>query len=128
MKKWEDYSKQEQTNYLVYWFHQYGNMIYTFEELENFQKLAETRQDDIFNHIVTSFICMNTIKSGLLLTSMRENKVDELFEKSITKKIIEDEDLNDYEAIRDIVVKEIIQENTTEKNEDNEEKSSNKGK
>ena len=128
MKKWEDYSKQEQTNYLVYWFHQYGNMIYTFEELENFQKLAETRQDDIFNHIVTSLICMNTIKSGLLLTSMRENKVDELFEKSITKKIIEDEDLNDYEAIRDIVVKEIIQENTTEKNEDNEEKSSNKGK
>ena len=115
MKKWEDYSKEEQTNNLIHWFHYYGGMIYTFKELEDFEKLAKTRQDDIFNYIVTSYIVMNTIQSNVLLMSMRQNKVENLFKASITKEVLKEEHLQFYEEVRDIIVKEIIKEDTTEK-------------
>jgi hypothetical protein len=111
MKKWEEYSKKEQTNYLTYWFHHYGNILYTLQELEDFGKLASTRQDDIFNHIVTEFIFKDTIQSGMLLAYMRENKIEELFEMSLTKEKVEEvnkEGISEYNEIRDVIVKEII--------------------
>ena len=120
IKKWEDYSKEEQTNYLTHWFHYYGNMMYNFQELEDFRKLASTRQDDIFNHIVTEFLFRNTIQSGMLLTSMRKNKTEELFKTNLTKeKVLEvnQEGVVEYEKIRDIVVSEIT--GTNEKNNSN---------
>ena len=117
VKKWEDYSKEEQTNYLTHWFHYYGNMMYNFQELEDFRELAKTRQDDIFNHIVTEFLFQNTIQSGMLLTCMRDNKIEELFQTNLTReKVLEvnKDGLSDYEKIRDIVVSVITGQNQKE--------------
>ena len=120
-KKWEDYNKEEQTNYLVYWFNYYGNLIYNFEELEDFTKLAKTRQDDIFDHIITRSIYENTIQSGMLLTCMRNNKVEELFKTNLTREKIKEappEVLSEYEGIREEIICEItgVNEKETPKN------------
>lgn len=120
-KKWEDYNKEEQTNYLVYWFNYYGNLIYNFEELEDFTKLAKTRQDDIFDHIITRSIYENTIQSGMLLTCMRNNKVEELFKTNLTREKIKEappEVRSEYEGIREEIIHEItgVNEKETPKN------------
>lgn len=110
IKKWEEYTKEEQTGYLIHWFCYYGNMIFNLQELEDFKKLAETRQDDIFNHIVTIFICKDTIQSGMLFSYMKEDKIDELFAVSLTKEKIpetEKDDLSAYEDIRNIITTEL---------------------
>ena len=107
IKKWEEYTKEEQTNYLTYWFHYYGNMMYNFQELEDFRKLASTRQDEIFDHIVTEFIFRDTIQSGTLLLSMRKNKVEELFKTNLDRGKIKEEGLSEYEKIRYMIVAEI---------------------
>ena len=122
-KKWEEYTKEEQTNYLTHWFHYYGNMIYNFQELEDFRKLAETRQDDIFDHIVTELLFNNTIQSGMLLKCMRENKLEELFETSLNKekvmKIFVEDALPEYEKLRDEVTQEITGANQKEATQNN---------
>ena len=82
-KKWEEYTPQEKTDLLKHWFYYYGGTLVTFQEIEDFETLALTRQDDIFNYIMSSLITQKTIQSNLLVFCMRENKVEELFEHTI---------------------------------------------
>ena len=80
----------------------------TLKDVEDFRKLSSSRQDDVFNHIVTSFIFQKTIKSNLLVTCMREEKVDELFSHSIQREMFTDEILEQYEAARRMISEEIF--------------------
>lgn len=107
-KTWEEYTSEEKTTLLNHWFYYYGGIIMTLKDIEEFRKLSASRQDDIFNHIVTSFIFQNTIKSNLLLTCLREEKIDELFTHSLTRELFTDERLNKYEEARRIISEEIL--------------------
>ncbi|MDO4283310.1 MAG: hypothetical protein Q4D02_06685 [Clostridia bacterium] len=63
---------------LIHWWHYYGSMIYTLQELEDFRKLiAEKGEEKILEVAVASFICDDG-KNTMLLICMRENRVDEL--------------------------------------------------
>ena len=108
-KKWEEFSSEEKTSILNHWFLYYGGLIVTLEEVENFRKLAETKQDDIFNFITTSFLFQNTIQSNVLVLSMRQNKVDELFNVTLKIDEVEDEQARaQIEKARSFIVKEMV--------------------
>ena len=107
-KKWNDYSNEDKSNILNHWFYYYGGVLVTLEEIEEFRKLAMTRQDDIFNYIVTSSLINKTIQTNVLVAYMRENRVDELFEHLIDMGNLSEPARRKVEAVRDFLIKEIV--------------------
>lgn len=105
---WEEYTEEEKTTLLNHWFYYYGGTIMTLKDIEDFRALSETRQDEIFNHIVTNYIFRRTIQSNLLVACIRDNKVDELFNHSLTKKDLKQEQEEIYERVRSIISNELI--------------------
>ncbi len=105
---WEDYTSEEKTNLLNHWFHYYGGMLMTFDDFEKFHELASTKQDDLFDHIVTLFIARETIQSNLLIHCIRENEVDKLFKNSIKREKVDPQLKDLYEGYRNDVFNEII--------------------
>ncbi len=107
-KDWEDYTDEEKSTLLNHWFYYYGGTFITLKEMEDFRKLASERQDDIFDHIVTSYIFKNTIQSNMLIACMRSNKVDGLFEVSLTEDKLDDEDVDFYRNVRRTISNELL--------------------
>ena len=107
-KDWEDYTKEEQTTLLNHWFYYYGGIIMTLKDIEDFRLLSATRQDEIFNHIVTNYIFRHTIQSNLLVACMRENKVDELFNHSLKREDLKPGKEEAFNDIRKMLSSELI--------------------
>ena len=107
-KKWNEYSSEEKSNILNFWFYYYGGVLVTLDEIERFRKLAMTKQDEIFNYITTSFIVNNTIQTNVLVAAMRQDKVEELFKSLIDEKQLEDKLRIRLEATKDSLIKEIV--------------------
>lgn len=107
-KVWEEYTPEEQTTLLNHWFYYYGGVVMTLKDLENFRNLSTTRQKDIFDHIVTSFIYQRTIKSNLLIACLREDKTEELFKQSLHRESFTEDLLEKYEHVRQEITEEIF--------------------
>ncbi len=107
-KKWNEYSGEEKSNILNFWFYYYGGVLVTLEEIEKFRQLAMTRQDEIFNYIVTSFLFHNTIQTNVLVAAMRQDKTEELFKCLLDEKQLDDELRIRVEATKDCLIKEIV--------------------
>ena len=107
-KRWEDFTKEEKTTLLEHWFYYYGGLIMTLKDLEDFREISSTRQDEIFAHIVTNYIFRNTIKSNMLLTFLREDKIDELLNASLSIDNFSEDKRNIYEEIRIIISNELL--------------------
>ena len=120
IKKWEEYSNEEKTDYLVYWFCQYGNQIFTFQELEDFRNLAKEKYDDIFDHIIVTLMVAGTIQSGVLLDCMRAGEIDGLFKLNCIKNKLKQDNPEKYEKAREIVVAEITGQNQNKSSEESE--------
>ena len=80
----------------------------TLEDMEQFRKLSATRQDDIFDHIITIYIFLKTIQSNTLVISLRNKKVDELFSHSLKRDMVKESILEQYEEVRRMISTEII--------------------
>lgn len=113
---WENLTTEQKTNYLNFWFHYYGGVIYTLEELEQFMELAKTKADEIYNHICTLFIMRDTIQSSTLVMAMRQNKVDDLLAHNMNQGVIESLDIKPedkkemlaiYEETGEMIINEI---------------------
>lgn len=107
-KKWEEYTPQEKTDLLNHWFYYYGGTLISFQEIEDFRTLALTRQDDIFDFIMTSLITSNTIQSNLLVYCMRQNKVDELFEHVVKFSSLPADEQQKLSSIKQRITDEIV--------------------
>lgn len=109
-KKWEELSSQTKLDLLRHWFTYYGGLIITFDEIEKFDKLAQTYPDEIFDSIVTSYLATenHTIQSNLLIMSMRRGLVAELFKSIIRYKSLSDEEKEKFDPVRCMLVDELV--------------------
>lgn len=76
IKKWNDYSLEEQSELLNHWWHYYGNIIFTLDELEQFNELIKKDSHKVLELAVANFIIGQSTQS--LIQAMRVNKVDNL--------------------------------------------------
>jgi len=88
LKTWGNYSLQERKDLLNYWWHSYGQGLYSLEELSRFNELIESQSDKIFVIAVNSY----TGGFGLydLIAAIRSGTVDNLLK-----------DIPDLETITD---------------------------
>ena len=107
-KSWEEFTPEERTSLLNHWFYYYGGVVLTLKDFADFRTISTTRQDEIFDHIVTSFIFQNTIQSNVLVACLRQQKLDELFSHSLTRAMIQESALEQYEAARRMISSEIL--------------------
>ncbi len=75
-KKWNEYTDEEKKQLLNHWWYYYGKIIFTFEEWERFNELIDKDADVVFEIAIASFL--NGYSSQVLISAMRQNKVDEL--------------------------------------------------
>ena len=107
-KKWEELPSQTKIDLLNHWFVYYGGLLIAFDEIEKFNRLAETHPDEIFDTIVTSFLARNTIQSNVLIMSMRRGLVAELFKRVIKYKTLSEEEKVKFDSVRCMLVDELI--------------------
>ena len=107
-KTWEEYSNEEKTTLLNHWVYYYGGIIMTLKDIEEFRLLSSTRQDELFNHIVTNYIFRNTIQSNMLLFFLREGKINELLNASVSINDFSPERRSVYEEVRNMIANELL--------------------
>ena len=106
IKEWDLYTQEEKKTILNHWWHYYGKLLYSLDELERFNKLLDTNCDDVF----TTAICSYTrgYSSQILISAMRQGKVDELF-KVLPDTITDDELRNRaYKALCNEFLSEVV--------------------
>ena len=108
IKNWEDIPKEKKTQLLNHWFHYYGGVIMTLDEILAFSKLAEEKQDEIFDLIITNYVVNDTIQSNVLVASMRKGKVQELLDSVVKYSELSEEEKNKMKRLRQFIAEEII--------------------
>ena len=75
----EEINNIDMEELLLHWWHYYGRLWYTFEEIEKFREIIKEKgAEKVLEVAVASVICQDG-KNTALLMSIRENKLDELF-------------------------------------------------
>ena len=77
VKEWNNYTKEEKRALLNHWWYYYGKEIYTFDELEAFNKMIDQRDDEILELAVLSYT--RNLSNQVLLYAMRLGQTKELF-------------------------------------------------
>ena len=87
---------------LIHWWHYYGKQIYTLQELEEFEKIIdEYGCERVLDVAVISYICGDG-SPNIILRSMREDKVKEMFEALPNLEKMTDEEKESHKKIKQI--------------------------
>lgn len=90
---------------LIHWWHYYGKAIYTFDELERFERLIDKKGvDKILDVAVASFIVGDGSPTALLM-AIRDNKAEELLNSLPDIDKFSEEDKKGYLHIKEEFVK-----------------------
>ncbi len=108
-KTWEEYSEAEKAALLNHWFYYYRGAKMKPKDLADFKALSQTKQDEVFNHIVTNFIFNSTMQPDILLYSIREGKAEQLITHTINPARLSEENREHYENIRRIVSNDVVE-------------------
>ena len=85
---------------LIHWWHYYGKSIYTLQELEDFEKVIdEYGEEKVLDVAVGSYICGDG-SPNIILRSMREDKVKEMFESLPDVEKMTDEEKEAHKKIK----------------------------
>lgn len=94
---------------LIHWWHYYGKVIYTFAELEEFEKVIdEYGADKVLDVAVASYVCRDGSPT-IMLKSIRKGTVKKLFESLPDISKMEKKEKEQYETVRDKFVQIISQ-------------------
>lgn len=64
---------------LIHWWHYYGGLLYTLQELKDFEEIIDKfGVQKVFDFVTWSYICADG-KNTVLLCAMRSHKVDLIF-------------------------------------------------
>jgi hypothetical protein len=100
-------------NLLLHWWHHYGKHLYNFAELEEFRNIIQKYGEDrVFDAVIASFICFDGSPTTLLL-AMRDNSVEEYFEKLPNPANLHGEDAVNYENFRQKLLKALYESTNT---------------
>ena len=107
MNSWDILSTEEKTNILINWFIACGGRKCTDDDIELFKPIAQTKQEDIFNHIVMLYIHRRTIMSSMVLNALKDNRLELLLSWSLTPNDLDTNSINSYLENRNIVANEL---------------------
>lgn len=105
VKRFEEYTPQEQKRILMHWFHYYGKDVCFLEEVAQFEELANTESRAIFTIAVMSLIDGKGTK--LILQAMRQNRTTELFD-TVKRKMEEENFSNMLKGVTEPILAEMI--------------------
>ena len=106
IKKWNLYSKDEKKNILNHWWHYYGKLLVSFDEIEQFQNLLDSNIEEIYVTALCSYL--KGLSSQVLIAAMRQGKIEELF-KSLPNINTFDKEINEaFEALSDEFLNEVV--------------------
>ena len=105
IKKFDEYTNEEQVNLLFHWWNYYGKVPITLDEIEMFQNLL--KEDLMFVKNVA--VIENAIgkSSQNLISAMRKNEVEQ-YRNKITKITEDKRYAEDKEALEELFIEEIV--------------------
>lgn len=74
VKKFNEYTKEEQKELLIHWWWYYGKVRHSLEEFNQFEKLVDEDSERVFDVALVSYF--EGISNELLLESLRKDTVD----------------------------------------------------
>ena len=94
---------------LLHWWHYYGRYIYTLDELKKFEEIIKKYgADRVFDVVVASYICGDGSPT-VMLASIRDDAVDELFKSLPDISQMTDDEKAKYNTIRENLLQVISQ-------------------
>jgi hypothetical protein len=75
LKKFNDYTKDEQKKLLLHWWHYFGKVLYSLDELNQFNSMIDKNSNEVMMMAVLAYIYKQT--SQPIIASMREGKIEE---------------------------------------------------
>lgn len=78
IKEWDQYSEDEKTKLLKHWWHYYGKLVITYEEMAYFERLVKRNPDQMMDVALFSFFMEHS--SQLLIYAMRQNRVQQFLD------------------------------------------------
>ncbi len=86
VKKFSEYSVDEKTQFLLHWFHYYGQGFVNLDELEKFHELVENNPDGVYCAAVAAYI--TGVSTKHLLDAIRAGKTETFLDNmtALTKK------------------------------------------
>lgn len=94
---------------LIHWWHYYGKCIYTFAELEEFEKIIDDYGvEKVLDAAVASYVCGDGSPT-IILMSIRKGAVKELFEALPDVSKMGEKEKEQYQMVREEFVQAISQ-------------------
>lgn len=89
---------------LLHWWHYYGRCMYTLAELEKFEEIIDQYgPNKVFEVVVASYICDDGSPTVLLL-SLRNHRVEDLFNSLPDIQKMEERERNTYHKLEQELV------------------------
>lgn len=94
---------------LIHWWHYYGKCIYTFAELEEFEKIIDDYGvEKVLDAAVASYVCGDGSPT-IILMSIRKGAIKELFEALPDVSKMGEKEKEQYQMVREEFVQAISQ-------------------
>ena len=94
---------------LIHWWHYYGKCIYTFAELEEFEKIIDDYGvEKVLDAAVASYVCGDGSPT-IILMSIRKGAIKELFEALPDVLKMGEKEKEQYQMVREEFVQAISQ-------------------
>ena len=77
-KKFNEYSQNEKEELLMHWFHYYGKILVTVEEIEKFYELVKSDSNLIKDAAMVAYVLGESSQG--IINAMRTNNLDNYFE------------------------------------------------
>lgn len=94
---------------LLHWWHYYGKCIYTLAEIEEFEKIIDDYGvEKVLDAAISSYVCGDSSPT-IVLMSIRNNKVKELFDALPDINKMEEKEKENYLNIKEKFIETISQ-------------------
>ncbi len=95
-KEWGLYTQEEKEALLHHWLHYHGSAIVSGKDIIKFDVVTKKYTDDIYRVAVTGFI--NQMNAKVLVMALRNNCVEQLFNKVVRKENLNSTQKEIYES------------------------------
>ncbi|MGE5456290.1 MAG: hypothetical protein ACM3O4_04220 [Ignavibacteriales bacterium] len=106
LKQFKDYTPSEKKEILLHWWHYFGKVIYTFEEMQKFSEMIDSNSDEVMMMAVIGYV--NKVTNQPIIMAMRENKLDQLRESLPTLEKQNDEFRASYYQIEQRLIEQLV--------------------
>lgn len=106
LEQFEQLNADQKEYLMLHWWHYYGKMPYTLEELNKFLELLKSQFDKILELAVILY--MYSQGPTILCVAIRDNKVDEILIKLPLLTTLTEKEKNAYLSAKECFISEIV--------------------